>query len=348
MADVQPSSTALAPAPSGEADSLIDRYLDGLGDEDTEEKPRKVAQSGDPEKGPPENEPEPPEEEQGGDEGEEEGEDTAPEDDAEGEEDDQSGEQGRFVGQDGRVKLPDGSVSTVGELIRGNLRMADYTRKTQETAALHQELQTRQADYAQQEQIVSLAINIMAQALPPEPDPSLLEPGESNDPIGYTNQKLRWEAAAQQLQAMQMAKQQMDERNQAIQGTLLKRYANEQKEVLLAYKPELRDRSKLEAFNNRILRTISHFNWTADDLANVYDARVIIALDKLGDHFSILAARQKARQKGQGKPVLAPGPRQSAAGRKARTQSRDWETLRKTGGRGDGAAALDRILDDII
>lgn len=343
MANAQPDAAA-------DGEELLDTYLDGVSpSEDTPPVRRKVAQSGDPEDQPTEDEPET-EPEEGEEEGAEEDGDTDAEDDAADEDDDQSqNEAGRFVGQNGRVRLPDGSVMTVGDLIQGNLRMADYTRKTQETGALHQELQARQADYAQQEQIVSLAIDIMAAALPPEPDPSLLDAGEGYDPIAFTGQKLRFEEASKQLQALQMAKQQMNDRNQQIQGTLMRRYALEQKDRLLAYKPELTDRTKLEAFNGRILKTLAHYNMGAADLAQVYSADIIRALDDLGHYRAIMTGRQKARQKGQGKPVLAPGPRQSPQGKKARTQSRDWETLRKTGGRdAAGTAALDRILDDLV
>lgn len=351
MADVQPSLAPTSSAPPS-SDDLIDSYLDSLGDaEDTERKPRRAAQSGDPENTPSENEPQPPLREPPPEEepAPEEDEDTAPEDDADAEGEEDQSEQGRFVGQDGRVRLPDGSVTTVAELMRGNLRMADYTRKTQETGALHSELQARQADYAQQDQIVSLAIDIMAAALPPEPDRALLEPGDNYDPIGFTGQKMRWEEASQQLQAMQMAKQQMAERNQAIQGTLLRRYAFEQRDKLLDYKPELRDKTKLEAFSNRTLRTISRYGLGPDDLAQVYNADIIRMIDHLGNYHDILAARKKARQKGEGKPVLAPGNRVSAAGRKARIQSADWTTLRKTGGKGAaGEASLDRILDAVL
>jgi hypothetical protein len=248
------------------------------------------------------------------------------------------------------VKLPDGTTTTVAELVRGNLRMADYTRKTQETGALFQELQARSADYAQSTQIVSFAIDIMAAALPPEPDIRLLEPGEYNDPIGFTNQKLRWEEASKQLVALQQAKQQMDQHNEQIQGTLLHRYALEQKDKLLSYKPELAKREKLEAYHSDLLKTLNYYGKTEDDLAQVYDADIIRMIEDLGNYRKIMAARKAAKRKAQGAPVLAPSTRQSPQGKAAKTRSKDWDQLRKTGGhRGTaGEAALDRILDDLI
>ena len=344
-------ANATQPEAPADADALLDQYL-GVSDEpeDTPKVPRKAAQSGDPENQPPEPD-EPDEDDTSDDDDAVEEDDTDAEDDAEADKDgDQSeeDEEGRFVGQNGRVKLPDGSTTTVAELMRGNLRMSDYTRKTQETGALSQELQARLADYAQQEQIVSLTIDLLSQALPPEPDPAMLQPGEGHDPMGYTSQKLLWEHASKQLQGLMQAKQDMAKQQQAVQGALLKRYALEQKDKLLGYHPELRERPKLEAYNNDLLKTLSHYGKGAEDLAQVYDADIIRMVEDLGKYRKIMAARKAARRKSQGAPVLAPGPRQSPQGRKARTRANDWEQLRKTGGKGSGEAALDRILDDLI
>jgi hypothetical protein len=349
MATTQPEA-----ASSEAADALIDRFLDvSEPSEDTPKEPRKPAKPDRSETRTSEEEPDD-EGDAAPSEGDEEDEDTDQPDDAgEPDEDDQSeedSEEGRFVGQNGKVKLPDGSTTTVAELLRGNLRMADYTRKTQETGALFQELQARSADYAQQNQIVSMAIDIMAAALPPEPDVRLLEPGDNNDPIGFQNQRLRWEEASRQLQAMQQAKQQMDQRNEQIQGTLLRRYALEQKDKLLSYKPELAKRDKLEAYHSDLLKTLQYYGKSEEDLSQVYDADIIRMIEDLGNYRKILSARKAARRKAQGAPVLAPSTRQVPQGKAAKTRAKDWDQLRKTGGhRGTaGEAALDRILDDLI
>ena len=128
----------------------------------------------------------------------------------------------------------------------------------------------------------------------------------------------------------------------------MQRYALEQKDKLLGYKPELSDRKKLEAFHGDLVKTLKHYGKSENDLAQVYDADIIRMIEDLSNYRKILAARKAARKKTQGAPVLAPSTRQSPQGKKARTQSRDWDQLRKTGGKGDGAAALDRILDDLL
>ena len=332
------------------ADALIDSFLDVSDTEDTQRKARRSTETGRFEKKPPKEEPDDAGDD-APDEGDEEGEDTVTDEEIDGrpDEDQSPDDDDSFVQHDGRVKLSDGSVTTVSELVKGNLRMADYTRKTQETRAIHQELATRAADYVQQDQIVQLAIDIMAAALPPEPDARLLQPGEHNDPIAFTNQKLRWEEAARQLQAMQQAKQAMDVRNQNIQGTLLKQYALVQKDRLLEKHPELTDRKKLDAYHADLVKTLKYYGKNENDLAQVFDADIILMVEDLGVLRKIRAQRKIARQKTQGVAVLAPSTRQSASGRKARSRSSDWAELRKTGGKGaSGAAALDRIFDDLI
>lgn len=347
MADTnQPAPASPAPqtGDSGGSAEDVDRLIDSfLGDSEEEHPPKKARKDREP--AAPEDEPD----EDAPDEGAEEDEDTADEDHAEGEEDDEdSTEEGRFVAKNGKVKLPDGTTTTVDELIRGNLRQADYTRKTQEIGALHQEFQARAADYAQQETIVALAIDIMAAALPPEPDMQLLEPGQYNDPIGFTNQKLRWEAASQQLQAMQMAHQQMSERNAQMQATLQHRYALEQKDYLLSRRPELASRKNLDKFQSTVVKAMERRGFTVRDLDTIYDAKVILALEDLGKYDAILDARRAMRKKSEGAPVMAPNVRQSPQGRQQRASAKDWDQLRKTGGKGDGAAALDRVLDKFL
>lgn len=356
MADqiqTQPSPTP-SPAPAAnDADALLDQYLEGVSPrEDTpkgERPPRKQDKPVQPAE-------EPEETELSFDDALdslEDAEDTDPDEEGakEPEPEDQSPETeaGRFVAQDGRVKLADGTVTTVAELVRGNLREADYTRKTQETGALHSELQARLADYEQQSQLVSIAIDIMARALPPEPDPEMLQPGENHDPVGYTNQKLLWEHAAGQLNALVAAHQQMTQQHQSMQSTALRKYALEQRDQLLADIPELKDKAKLEAFNSDIKKTLARYGKGPDDLSQVYDAKVILMLKHLSNYWKIMGERKRARAKAQGAPVLAPSTRVSAAGKTARAKANDWKTLHDTRSHGaEGEQALDRILDSLL
>jgi len=50
---------------------------------------------------------------------------------------------GKFVSKDAKVRLDDGTVISVGELARNNLFQRDYTRKTEEHAAVVERLRPR-------------------------------------------------------------------------------------------------------------------------------------------------------------------------------------------------------------
>src|SRR5687768_11467295 len=68
------------------------------------------------------------------DEGESAGEDD-PESQADDEDDEEpDSDHGRFVASNGKVKLPDGTVSTIADLIAGNMKERDYRQKTMELA----------------------------------------------------------------------------------------------------------------------------------------------------------------------------------------------------------------------
>lgn len=93
-------------------------------------------------------------------------EDVDPEDDAE----DQPDEAPQEAAEDAVVKLPDGEETTVGELIRGQLRQADYSRKTAEVA------EQRRSVEAQAQRIAQINERLIAgleSLIPPPPDPSL-------------------------------------------------------------------------------------------------------------------------------------------------------------------------------
>ncbi len=103
---------------------------------------------------------------------------------------------GKFVSRDAKVRLDDGTVISVGELARNNLFQRDYSRKTEEHAAVVKETQ------AAREKVGEVALQIAAQRDfllqvmpkygPQPPDRAMME----TDPIGYMQAKEAFEEAA--------------------------------------------------------------------------------------------------------------------------------------------------------
>ena len=103
--------------------------------------------------------------------------DAAPED---GAEEDEAAEEAEVVEAeatvDAVVTLTDGKKVKVADLIAGNLRQDDYTRKTQEIATVRK---TLQADAERIERITTAFIDHLSAMVPPAPDSALV-------PLGHT------------------------------------------------------------------------------------------------------------------------------------------------------------------
>lgn len=323
MADSTPEGTVEQEASAPDADALLDRFLDDSEQEHT------IQEEGD---------------DQEASEAEADDADTETEDDTAGGEndDDQSQEAGRFVADDGKVRLADGTVITVAELKRGSLREADYTRKTQEVSALREELNARQAALAQHEQSIDFAIEVARAYMPAKPDPALI----ASDPLSYLQAKEAYEAHIGQLQQLFEAKSQAENDRLSQQQDDLKRQMEAGRDALLSAMPELKDTAKATAFATDLSKAITKYGYDPSDVNLVRDHRLFLLARDAMAYQKLMASKPKALAKTQGKPPLAPGKRLSPQGDKRRERSADWQKLRQSHGKDEGA--LDRILDDLI
>ena len=271
---------------------------------------------------------------------------TQEEDDAPSQDGEQSTDAGRFVADNAKVRLPDGTVTTVAELKQGSLRQADYTRKTQEVSASRKELEARQAEIAQKsqsfEQTINFALQVAQASMPQEPSREML----ASDPIAYLQQKAEYDARLGQLQHLSAAKQQHEEVKSGEQQRAFHEWVSGERQRLVEAMPELKDTAKLHAFNGELVKGIEQYGFTAQDLSNVYDHRlVLLAKDALA-YQKLKASKPQAMAKTQGKPAFTPGRRQSPNGEKQRSNAGDWQKVRAS--HGQDHAALDRILDKFI
>lgn len=241
-------------------------------------------------------------------------------------------------------RLPDGREVTAKQLAeweKGNLRQADYTRKTQELAEIRKAAEARQAEAAQRaqafEQQLEYAITVAEAYLPPRPDPSLLE----TDPIGFLQAEKAREAAENQLRGLYQAKQQHQAQQTAESMKAFEDMKTKEAEALLAAMPHLRDKARLETFQKDVLDALPHYGFKVDDLQSVYDHRVVRLLADAIAYRKLQAQKPKAVEKSAtAAPVIPAGTRQSPAA-KAESAVREAKArLRSTGRLEDGAAAI--------
>jgi hypothetical protein len=265
----------------------------------------------------------------------------AEEDDAEeGDDSDEIKAEGKFVSKDGKVRLPDGSVASIDDLIKGNLREADYTRKNQERAERERQLEAKQAQITQFEQQLAqtrdLTIKVLQARIPQEPDAEML----MSDPIGYMQAKASYDKGMMELNKLNAETQQIREHQQALAAQQHQETLAREQQLLAQKVPELSDPKKKDATIKAILSTATEYGISQEEFATITDHRVVVALRDLARLKSITKATQTVPQKIAGKPPVQTGSKRVAPDQaRAREADTALQRLNKTGSLRDGVAA---------
>lgn len=267
--------------------------------------------------------------------------------DEEGQAEDQDEEepesdQGRFVASNGKVRLPDGTVSTVNDLIQGNLRDRDYRQKTMEAAEVKKtseakltaatQLETQLIE--QREQVATLLRTIM----PAKPDSSLAQ----TDPFAYNVQKAQheeWLAYVQDFDQQNLTAKQADEQKKA-QSRQEK--GNAELATLVEKVPALKDEKKFTAFVKDSLEHGAQYGFTPDELRDAigYDHRMAMVLREAIQWRKLQASKANVTKKVENRPPIAKGgKRLNPAESRARTTNEAFTRLKKSGSVDDAAAA---------
>jgi hypothetical protein len=244
-----------------------------------------------------------------------------------------------FLHGNARTRLRDGSEVTIGELKKAYDEAKEYRVKQAEFDAKRQEFEAKQTQIAQQEQYFQQTIQQAKQVLqanfPPKPDYSALERGEI-DVITYTEQKARWDAAAEKWQSLsraeQVAKQKAEEDSKA---ETQKRIADETQRFL-DRSPDMKTREAQKAFADDVLKIgQDHYGFTPQDLAQKMDHRDLLVLKDAIAWRKLQADKSKALEKAKDAPpvqVQSPSRRVSAPERAAQNVSEKLAAARRSGG----------------
>lgn len=278
----------------------------------------------------------------GEDEGESEGEDD-PESQADDEDDEEpDSDHGRFVASNGKVKLPDGTVSTIADLIAGNMKERDYRQKTMELApqrrAIEEQSSALQASERQVNENREYLARLMESLTPQPPDPNLMQ----TDIIGYMEAKERHErfmAHANQIhQQMGLSRQQAEEKVAGSRQEL----KNREWGILQDKIPALRDEAKLRSFVADVETAATTVGYSLQEITDFvpYDHRAFLILQKAAKWDRLQASKPKAAEKSQGRPpVQRSGKQLSGSAKQAQRSNDAVNRLRQTGTVEDAARA---------
>ena len=227
-------------------------------------------------------------------------------------------------GKDEVVSLDDLKRSYSGQkfIQKGMEENADARKALQ---AEYQALQDQRTQFAQ------VVENVQKTGVIPQPSPP--DPSRAQtDPIGYMQDRAAYESdvvAYQQQQQQIQATQQ-----QSAQATQKQReaYVAEQRSKLIEAIPDFGDPQKAAKVRDAIVDIGSEYGFSQEELANVADARAIVALHDLLKLKAVNASKRKVEKKvASARPATKPGNANKSSGKSAK-QRENLQKLRETGG----------------
>jgi len=233
---------------------------------------------------------------------------------------------------------------TLDELQKGYSRTQDYTRKTQQVAEMRKQTETEltaiRAEREQYAQLLGALSEQVKAAAEPQIDWDRLY---REDPIEYVRQREVMRENREKAAAIQAEQQRLSEISQQEQMKQLQAHKAKQSQALLEAVPSWKDPAKAKAEKAMLIEFGQKMGFTTQELGNIYDHRVVLALRKAALYDQMQAKRQGI------KPVTNNGPKPAkpgAAGRVSQMSDsvRAKQRLAKTGRVDDAASAIELML----
>lgn len=279
-----------------------------------------------------------------GDDPEADGEDTGNPDN-DGQPDDQDGaepesDQGRFVASNGKVRLPDGTVSTVADLVQGNLRDRDYRQKTMEAAEVRKTYEARSSALSQREQQLTeqlgYAQSLLQSFMPQVPDQTKLE----TDPLGYMRERDQYERMTQHLQYIAQTQQGLTQQQKAEQDRQRQEMVRTEHAKLIEALPHLKDETRLRAFANDIQTYGPKWGLSNEDIAALpTNHAYAVIFEKAIRWDKLQASKPKVQKQIENRPPVARGGKRPTPAESQNRYASELRAKAKSTGRADDAAA---------
>jgi hypothetical protein len=228
---------------------------------------------------------------------------------------------------------------TLDQLKQSAAGQAAINKRFQEAAEARKQIEHHAAVLQQQQAQVAALYQQAQNGNLQAPTPPTRELFES-DPIGYMEEKLKYDEAKTQydqnvFQAQQMQQHQIQQQAQAHQS-----YLQEQAEVLKQYIPEIADPEKGEKLKGDLMNVGMEYGFTAEEMSAVSDARYVRALNDARKYRDLVAKRKSAQSKGEkARPVVKAGAKKRVDSNAA-TRKKAQQRLQKTGSINDALSLI--------
>jgi hypothetical protein len=230
---------------------------------------------------------------------------------------------------------------TLDQLKQSAAGQAAINKRFQEAAEARKQIEQQAAVLQQQQQQVAALYQQAQNGGLQAPTPPTRETFES-DPIGYMEEKLKYDEAKAQYDQNMFQMQTMQQQNMQAQQEAHQAYLAEQAQVLTQHIPDIADPEKGEVIKNALVKTGMDYGFSAEEMQGVTDARYVRALNDARKYRELVAKRKSAQSKGEkARPVVKSGAKKRVDSNAA-TRKKAQQRLQKTGSMED---ALSLILN---
>lgn len=230
---------------------------------------------------------------------------------------------------------------TLDELQRGYSGQQYIQKGMQEVADLRKKAETANATLANAgEAVLSLYQQMQNPGFakaPVAPDEALIE----SDPIGYTQDKARYDKQMQKYQIDMMQMKQTFAYQQQAQQQAQQAYLEREMETLRQVDPDFADPEKATTVRDTMLRMGSEvYGYSAEEISSVMDHRAIRVLRDAMRYQEIKDGKERAVQKAKPKPskVVKAGAKKTSSNRNQGRQARS--KLKRSGSINDAMSLI--------
>lgn len=223
------------------------------------------------------------------------------------------------------LSLPDGTKVPADEAVKGYLRQADYSRKTQEASEMRKALE---ADLQTISNVTEAVIDFLSQMVPQPPDAAMA----MRDPQGFVRAKAQHDAAMAKIQQLvELGKTPKDVAARMSDADQQKLIASEN--ALLAEKfPAVAQPEGRAKFFEGAAKAAQELGFSMSDLEGVTDHRMFALAHWANIGLQAAKARETAKAKVANVPPVAPRkpgqPAQSARQQQVQRRFEKNPTLR--------------------
>ena len=273
---------------------------------------------------PPEDQPEDVEED-----AEEEAEEDESEEESDVDGDDQEGDiEALEYDPDVVVTLEDGTESTLEELVNGNLRQADYTRKTEALAEERRSVEEFKASAQTQSEEINRTyqglVEFLQGIMPPEPSLDLL----GHDQSEYLRQQAIRKSFTEELSSVLSRQQDAQAISHQMSQTEMDHIRADEQKKLVKAMPMLADEMKLASFKEGVVKTAVDLGFSEVEIGNAVDHRLLRLVHLAGIGKKSLENGENARRRIKRK-AATPAAKAPASKAATRSVSNNGKAMRK-------------------